>query len=74
MVEMKLLLDLRIVQAFFQRPTECSTMVAVAWLRENMKKIEVDNLCWADTKIMIADGLTKPLQPPKVRLMRQSKN
>lgn len=40
-------------------PAECSTLVGVAWLREKLKKTEVDNLYWADTRIMIADGLTK---------------
>ena len=40
-------------------PAECSTLVAIAWVRQKLHKGELSALFWSDTRAMIADGLTK---------------
>lgn len=63
-VKLALVVDARSVTASIIAPTlkapaECSTLVAVAWLRQKLQSGELDALYWSDTRVMIADGLTK---------------
>ena len=63
-VKVALVLDARSVTAaatapVLKAPAENSALVAVAWLREKLKRRELDELYWADTRVMLADGLTK---------------
>ena len=63
-VQLALVVDARSVTSSITAPTlkapaECSTLVAIAWLRQKLQSGELDALYWSDTRIMIADGLTK---------------
>ena len=40
-------------------PAENSGLVAVAWSREKAEEARIDELYWADTRVMLADELTK---------------
>lgn len=63
-VSLILILDARAVTSALIAPTlrapaENSALVSVAWLREQMKSGKLSKLYWSDTRVMVADGLTK---------------
>ena len=63
-VSLILVLDARAVTSALIAPTlkapaENSALVSVAWLREQMKSGKLSKLYWSDTRVMVADGLTK---------------
>ena len=42
-----------------KEPAENSALVSVAWLRNHLRNKVLDFLLWADTRVMISDGLTE---------------
>ena len=48
-----------VVAPVLRAPAECSAMVSVAWLREQLRSQRLRQLWWCDTRIMASDGLTK---------------
>ena len=66
--EMALVVDAKSVTAaaiapVLKAPAENSALVSVAWLREQLRRKILSSLFWSDTRIMIADGLTKGAIP-----------
>ena len=47
----------------FKAPSENSLSGHVIWMREMHDKGLVDNIIWADTRVMFADGLSKGSVP-----------
>ena len=50
---------LAITAPVLKAPAENSALVSVAWLRDHLRNRVLDFLLWADTRVMISDGLTK---------------
>ena len=50
---------LAITAPVLKAPAENSALVSVAWLRDHLRNRVIDFLLWADTRVMISDGLTK---------------
>ena len=62
--KMALIVDARsvtlaITAPVLKAPAENSALVSVAWLRNHLRNRVLDFLLWADTRVMISDGLTK---------------
>ena len=63
-VSLILILDAKAVTSALIAPTlrapaENSALVSVAWLREQMRCGKLSKVFWSDTRVMVADGLTK---------------
>ena len=50
---------LAITAPVLKAPAENSALVSVAWFRNHLRNKVLDFLLWADTRVMISDGLTK---------------
>lgn len=48
-----------VTAAHIKVPAEKSLLLQVAWPRDEWERRQVTGLCWADTRDMAADGLTK---------------
>ena len=50
---------LAITAPVLKAPAENSALVSIGWLRNHLRNKVLDFLLWADTRVMISDGLTK---------------